>query len=282
MVNSNQLEHYGIPGMKWGVRKGSSGSRSEKKTSKQLAKADKKFVKTANKTSSTLALKIYNDAANNSEAAYAKINSNPKYKKKFNWDSPGKYEDDYLGVINKTFVKLLDDAVKANTEGNTKSPSGRYEISIDTSGAFIPVIKVKDNNIKHADEQVPFKLKFDKSGKIIGIMMTDSIQNGAELTDDFLAHYGVLGMKWGVRRGRNASGKNLSNEELTTAVRRLELEKRYSQLTKKEKSSAAKWTKNIILASSTAVATKYTTDYMSKQVGSMIKKKAAEQLQFNF
>ena len=90
-----------------------------------------------------------------------------------------------------------------------------------------------------------------------------------------LEHYGIPGMKWGIRRGRNASGKNLSNEQLTTAVRRLELEKRYSQLTKKEKSSAAKWTKNIILASSTAVATKYTTEFMSKQVGSMIKKKAA-------
>lgn len=90
-----------------------------------------------------------------------------------------------------------------------------------------------------------------------------------------LAHYGVLGMKWGVRRGRNASVKSLSNEQLSSAVRRLELEKRYSQLTSKEKSSAAKWTKNVLIASSTAVATKYTTKFMSKQVGSLIKKKAA-------
>lgn len=97
-----------------------------------------------------------------------------------------------------------------------------------------------------------------------------------------LAHYGVLGMKWGVRRGRNVSAKSLSNEQLSSAVRRLELEKRYSQLTSKEKSAAAKWARNVVLASSTAVATKYTTDYMSKKVGGLIKKKAAKQLQFNF
>lgn len=274
--NNDTLSHYGVLGMQWGKRKGSSGSRSEKKTSRQLAKADKKFVKTANKTSSTLALKIYNDAANNSQAAYAKINSNPKYKKKFNWDSPGKYENDYLRVIDKTFVKLLDDATKANTKGNTKSASGRYELSIDTSGAFIPVIKVKDNKIKHADEQVPFKLKFDKSGKMIGIVMTDSIQHGAELTDDFLSHYGVLGMKWGKRKGssgasvkkakKNPKASTMSDAELRTKINRLQMEKQYKQLTTKDRSAASRFVGDIVRESAKKTVSSYVSDVMKTGV----------------
>ena len=42
-----------------------------------------------------------------------------------------------------------------------------------------------------------------------------------------LAHYGVLGMKWGVRRSRSQLSRNaklLSNEELSSTIRRIELE----------------------------------------------------------
>ena len=79
----------------------------------------------------------------------------------------------------------------------------------------------------------------------------------SEMTDDFFEHFGVKGMKWGVRRdsirkGRR-SGKNnepvsedkkqatnyrkrsvdsLSNSELRRLNERLQLERQYSQLTK--------------------------------------------------
>lgn len=62
---------------------------------------------------------------------------------------------------------------------------------------------------------------------------------------DFLAHYGVKGMQWGVRRKRGSDGrvsgtsgakpkvksaKDLSDEELKSVVNRMNLEAQYSRL----------------------------------------------------
>ena len=75
--------------------------------------------------------------------------------------------------------------------------------------------------------------------------------------DDVLAHFGVKGMKWGVRKQRVSKGKKkssgksevhedylhahskvankkLSNKELQRRVNRLNLEKQYSELTAKK------------------------------------------------
>lgn len=75
---------------------------------------------------------------------------------------------------------------------------------------------------------------------------------GSTSVDSFLEHYGVKGMKWGVRRDRSKSsgssgeGTNnkphaheLSDEELKKHIARMELEKRYTDLSK-QKHSATK------------------------------------------
>lgn len=70
-----------------------------------------------------------------------------------------------------------------------------------------------------------------------------------------LAHIGVKGMKWGVRKNRNSSSvakpdhsvsrkgqlKTLSNEELTKRIRRLQLETQYKDLSKKSASKSSQF-----------------------------------------
>lgn len=79
--------------------------------------------------------------------------------------------------------------------------------------------------------------------------------------DDFLKHYGVKGMRWGVRRNRSSRGAKksegpakpkaheLSDEELKSAVARMEMEKKYHELQnpkhKKAHDEAASFAKDI-------------------------------------
>ncbi len=117
--------------------------------------------------------------------------------------------------------------------------------------------------------------------------------------NDELKHYGILGMRWGVRRTpeqlsrdrhsrkkkdrsenehedykkahTSNSVKSMSDSELRSRINRLQMEKQYSQLTSKEKSAGAKFVSDVLREAAKNTASKYVSQYMSKGVESLIK-----------
>lgn len=91
-------------------------------------------------------------------------------------------------------------------------------------------------------------------------MNTESINLSKEEIDAHLVHYGVAGMKWGVRRnpsqlarsskGRTRyqeKGKLLTDEELNTRIKRLETEKRYNELNKRQVGAGRKHVSDVLV-----------------------------------
>lgn len=112
-----------------------------------------------------------------------------------------------------------------------------------------------------------------------------------------LMHYGVLGMKWGVRRRRSTIKKSsnktnsdpkeskvkkkksvseLSDTELRQAINRIQMEKQLAQLTAKEKSAGAKFVTDVLTNAAKQTATSYTAKYMAKGMDVLIAQAAKQ------
>jgi hypothetical protein len=237
------LEHFGVKGMHWGVRRDrSSGS------SRRVAKADRAFEYVGAKNIVAINNKAA-DAMNNHEIP--RINAKPQYKKAdFTHDSPlrRKYYAEYASTLEK-HLNLAADELGTNASGTRK-----YSVKVDPESLSWHVTAV---DVKHAEDSAfTIKPKVNSKGLIVSFEKmtdTDLTQTDTDV-NEFLAHHGVKGMHWGVRRHRvSAAGPSsadhhavvglgnkinshggihaLSNDELQKVITRLNLEQSYHRLT---------------------------------------------------
>ena len=108
-----------------------------------------------------------------------------------------------------------------------------------------------------------------------------------------LKHYGVLGMKWGRRKSTSSTTptnpskdhvrktqlkkkkiSEMTNDELKEITNRLQLEKQYKDLTRRDVTPGKKFVMDVLATTAKTTATAYATKYAAKGVESLIKKSA--------
>ncbi len=108
--------------------------------------------------------------------------------------------------------------------------------------------------------------------------------------EDVLAHFGVKGMHWGVRKSDTPASndaatakalkkkakvggkKSLSNEELEVLIKRMNLEQQFTKLNPPANKEAKKFVTDILQNVGKQQATKFASDVAAKQIAALLKR----------
>lgn len=292
------LAHYGVLGMKWGVRKDRSGKLRQKTTmtpdqrknpNNALAEGVDQSVMGRNnrimdKSSPGMKkqIKILN---NRPEYKNSDLTKDPVLRKKYNKEMSTAIASVYLknsmalkhpneDLILKLHPDVITDG-RETMDFYISETSGMFHETVSPDGLieFKDVVFDYDKSVKHSDSSEvivgrgTISLEYNALGHIIDAIPPTKLAHSDDV-DDFLAHYGVLGMKWGVRKdpvtgkrrptkqvladqkrrskkeeagsrksnrlSDNPQNRNISDDELRKIIGRLQMEKQYAQLTAKQ------------------------------------------------
>ena len=110
--------------------------------------------------------------------------------------------------------------------------------------------------------------------------------------DETLAHFGIKGMKWGVRRAQSqitdsedharavglrkksrfGKTRKLSNDELKTVIERMNLEQQFSNLKKQRSGDSGKAARDLLISLGKETAKKALTDAGGHVIKNLLKK----------
>lgn len=244
------LAHYGVKGMKWGVRR-DAGHEGERAKTKKIDKLDRKFNKDA--TSLGLTIKVHNAAAERSNRYDVdRINNKPEYKNA-DFNKPSPLRDKYMREHQDAYEANLHKA--AQDLGTNASGTRKYKIVVADDGQSWDITT---EEVQHAAETaMRVKLTLDRLGHITKL---------TPIEDDSLAHFGVKGMKWGTRKAEAQAAREstqskdhakvagirkkrvdeMSNAELKVLTERMNLEQQYKKLSPTKTAAGKKFAQDIV------------------------------------
>lgn len=274
------LKHYGVLGMKWGVRRERSGKIKARATMSTRERDARNILEGTNDGVSERATKMYDGTFERAQfrirSSIRNINKIPKYANA-NIKKDAKLRKEYYDEISKAVETHLNAAA-------TKNRDGRMQLvfKFDASKESVPDVTLrvqenmkqryerrksarsdmgelrerrreeqavyeserKEEKLKHSNTNKDLEVKLvvveDKLGHITDLNLPE-VEHGNY--DDFLMHYGVLGMKWGVIRKNLDSyvkAKNASNKAKKTAKQKAKLAEEKLKIQEKSKLKQAK------------------------------------------
>lgn len=209
-MGHSELMHYGVKGMKWGVRR--------------RARRDAKEY--------TQAKMYYGEGAGNRRKL---IKATVKARSK---------DPFYKAVANTDMSKRASQARRQRGRKNARNSAGKTVRGVGN---------IATGNVGRAGGALALGYLGYQGAKAAGIapnereLLTKAVKGARKIKrvvqhDDVLAHYGVRGMRWGIRKSRIKGAKTwtsakqakidgMSDDQLRRVNNRLRLEKEYRQLT---------------------------------------------------
>lgn len=220
------LVQYGVKGMKWGVRKidGSSigavtdlqkGGIGSQGIALSFVKGGGKFSDAEHKATAELAMKARNQLLLKNGELHTKVlpGLNAKHSPVDTAEKRKAYDADLEKAFNDEVAKIMPAGASHVVVVGPK----RVELAVgqkDAVDSIKPLLiqaAKQDGALHHADPgdavRITLDLERDENGIVTDIKLPSEMTQDDMEPTNFLAHYGVKGMKWGIRRDRGGSPK---------------------------------------------------------------------------